>query len=162
MMMEYRYIQTPLGSMIAVTCDQFLITLDFVDQVPVKMTETMNRVDQKHDILDKVQQQLQEYFLGKRRNFTVPLHGKGTEFQQKVWQAVCNVGYGDQVAYQDIARTIDHDKAVRAVGLANGKNPLLIIVPCHRVVRLNGEMGGYAAGLDRKKWLLQHEALHKD
>ncbi len=101
--------------------------------------------------------QLDEYFNGERVNFSIDMALQGSEFQRKVWQALSGVGYGETLSYKDIALRIDNPKAARAVGNANNKNPLCIIIPCHRVVGSNGSLTGYAGGLWRKKWLLEHE-----
>lgn len=101
--------------------------------------------------------QLQEYFNGTRQQFDLPLAPHGTEFQQRVWRALTDIPYGATVSYAHIARAIDNPKGVRAVGLANGRNPISIIVPCHRVIGANGALTGYGGGLPRKEWLLRHE-----
>ena len=101
--------------------------------------------------------QLQEYFAGKRTTFDLPLAASGTTFQQQVWQALLTIPYGKTCSYGDIARAIGNPKGVRAVGLANGKNPLAIVVPCHRVIGADGKLTGYAGGLNRKQQLLALE-----
>ncbi len=106
----------------------------------------------------EARQQLEEYFAGARRQFTLKLAAQGTAFQQQCWAALCNIPYGETRSYGEQARAIANEKAVRAVGLANGKNPIGIIVPCHRVIGANGSLTGYAGGLPRKQWLLAHEA----
>ncbi len=103
--------------------------------------------------------QLNEYFAKQRTHFTVPLDTQGTAFQQSVWQALMAVPYGELKTYGDIAKQLNNPKAVRAVGAANGKNPISIIVPCHRIVGANNKLTGYAGGLARKQWLLQHEGI---
>ena len=103
-------------------------------------------------------QQLAEYFSGTRQQFSVTLAPKGTEFQQQVWQALSALAFGESCSYSDIANTIDRPKAVRAVGAANGANPIAIIVPCHRVIGKGGKLTGYAYGLGMKQWLLDLEA----
>ena len=105
-------------------------------------------------------QQLNEYFNGTRRQFAVPLSMHGTEFQQSVWQALQKIGYAKTVSYRQIASMVGNTKAVRAVGMANSKNPVAIIVPCHRIIGSNGKLTGYASGLDKKQWLLDHETRH--
>ncbi|MGF1735697.1 methylated-DNA--[protein]-cysteine S-methyltransferase [Photobacterium satsumensis] len=105
-------------------------------------------------------QQLAEYFNGQREHFDVELDMAGTAFQKTVWQALNGIGYGDTCSYGDIANDIGNPKAVRAVGAANGKNPVPIIVPCHRVIGSSGKLTGYAGGLDIKVWLLEHEKQH--
>ena len=108
-----------------------------------------------------VRDQLGEYFAGERTEFDLPLHPHGTAFQRRVWQALRAVPYGETTSYGAIARAIDAPvSAARAVGAANGQNPISIIVPCHRVIGANGSLTGYGGGLDAKKWLLSHEAAH--
>ncbi|MBO3286141.1 methylated-DNA--[protein]-cysteine S-methyltransferase [Paenibacillus sp. FSL M8-0228] len=101
--------------------------------------------------------QLDEYFKGERFEFMFPYAFEGTDFQQKVWNALVSVGYGKTTAYKDIALAIGNEKAIRAVGSANGKNKLSIVIPCHRIIGSNQKLTGYAGGLWRKEWLLQHE-----
>jgi len=102
--------------------------------------------------------QLAEYFDGSRTTFDLPIHQNGTDFQQGVWNALKNIPFGKTVSYGYIAKKINNPKSVRAVGAANGKNKVWIIVPCHRVIGSDGSLTGYAGGLERKKWLLNHEA----
>ncbi|MDP5189388.1 methylated-DNA--[protein]-cysteine S-methyltransferase [Rheinheimera baltica] len=101
--------------------------------------------------------QLQAYFAGTLQQFTLPLAASGTLFQQHVWQTLCEVPFGMTCSYADIARRIGNNNAVRAVGSANGRNPIAIVVPCHRVIGANGTLTGYAGGLEKKAWLLKHE-----
>ena len=101
--------------------------------------------------------QLQEYFEGKRIDFNLKLNPKGTEFQQKVWQELLNIPFGKTLSYLELSKKLGDVKAIRAVAAANGKNPLWIVVPCHRVIGTDGSLTGYAGGLGRKKWLLEHE-----
>lgn len=101
--------------------------------------------------------QLQEYFEGKRTDFTFKLNPKGTDFQQKVWQELRNIPFGKTISYMDLSKKLGDVKAIRAAASANGKNPLWIVVPCHRVIGTDGSLTGYAGGLWRKKWLLEHE-----
>ena len=101
--------------------------------------------------------QLQEYFVGKRNNFHLKLNPKGTEFQQRVWQELLNIPFGKTLSYLELSKKLGDVKAIRAVAAANGKNPLWIVVPCHRVIGTDGSLTGYAGGLWRKKWLLEHE-----
>jgi len=104
--------------------------------------------------------QLQEYFEGRRLTFEIPLAPAGTEFQRRVWMALRDIPYARTVSYGDVAREIGNPKGGRAVGLANGRNPISIIVPCHRVIGSDGSLTGYGGGLERKQWLLEHEARH--
>lgn len=101
--------------------------------------------------------QLDEYFAGNRTTFTVALSPQGTDFQQRVWRALMQVGYGDTVSYGNIAKQLGKPKASRAVGAANGANPIPIIIPCHRIIGANGKLTGFGGGLPTKQWLLAHE-----
>ena len=117
---------------------------------------------QKHwkrddQLLKPVRAQLEAYFAGELQDFDLPLEGEGTAFQQKVWKALCKIPYGETISYGELARRIGQPTASRAVGLANGQNPIAVIVPCHRVIGANGSLTGYGGGLPRKQWLLAHE-----
>jgi methylated-DNA-[protein]-cysteine S-methyltransferase len=103
--------------------------------------------------------QLTEYFAGTRRVFDLPLRPQGTAFQQRVWRELTEIPYGETWSYGELAKRIDKPSASRAVGLANGRNPISILVPCHRVIGADGSLTGYGGGLDRKRWLLAHEGL---
>ncbi len=121
-------------------------------------------IDEKNettDFTDQVYLQLSEYFGGIRKSFDLPLLLHGTEFQKKVWNALCQIPYGQTRTYKQIAEYIDNPKACRAVGMANNKNPLMIVVPCHRVIGSNGSLTGYAGGLDIKEELLSIEKSPK-
>lgn len=114
-----------------------------------------------HPVLVLAHQQLQEYFSGSRHDFTVPLSMNGTEFQLAAWLALQTIPYGKTVSYKAIAEQIGRPKAMRAVGMANNRNPIAIIVPCHRVIGANGQLVGYGGGLDMKQWLLEHEKTYR-
>jgi len=109
--------------------------------------------------LPKAKQQLAEYFAGKRRVFDLPLALQGTPFQQRVWQALTEIPFGVTWSYGQLAQHIGNPKASRAVGLANGSNPISILVPCHRVIGADGSLTGYGGGVERKQWLLAHEGI---
>ena len=113
--------------------------------------------DDEHPILQLTISQLKEYFNGERREFSIPLAANGTEFQNKVWQALTTIPYGETWCYKDLAIAVGNPKASQAVGGANGKNPISIIVPCHRVIGKNGSLTGYAGGVDIKQVLLDLE-----
>ncbi|MBB1312991.1 MULTISPECIES: methylated-DNA--[protein]-cysteine S-methyltransferase [Aliivibrio] len=115
--------------------------------------------DDEHPILQLTVSQLKEYFNGERREFSIPLAANGTEFQNKVWQALTTIPYGETWCYKDLAIAVGNPKASQAVGGANGKNPISIIVPCHRVIGKNGSLTGYAGGLDIKDALLKLEGV---
>jgi methylated-DNA-[protein]-cysteine S-methyltransferase len=108
-------------------------------------------------IIQQTCKQLDEYFAGKRKIFDLPLSPVGTPFQQKVWKALQQIPYGETISYAQLAQSVDNPKACRAVGSANGKNPVAIIIPCHRVINTGGKLGGYAYGLEIKKQLLDLE-----
>jgi methylated-DNA-[protein]-cysteine S-methyltransferase len=116
--------------------------------------------DRNSGPLPEAIRQLGEYFTGQRRKFDLPLRLHGTEFQQRVWNVLREIPYGVTWSYGELARRIDNPNASRAVGLANGRNPISILVPCHRVIGADGSLTGYGGGLERKRWLLAHERLH--
>lgn len=124
----------------------------------------VNRIDDKNnpsEVSDLAFSQVREYLDGKRTGFDFPYKLSGTEFQIKVWKALCDIPYGETRSYKDIAETIGNSKAGRAVGMANHRNPMCIVVPCHRVIGTNGKLMGYAGGLDMKKRLLELEQKYK-
>jgi methylated-DNA-[protein]-cysteine S-methyltransferase len=104
--------------------------------------------------------QFDEYFAGTRKEFNLITDPKGTPFQESVWKELLNIPYGFTISYLELSRRLNHEKAIRAVGSANGKNPINIIIPCHRVIGMDGSLTGYGGGLWRKKWLLEHEAKY--
>ena len=109
------------------------------------------------DVLAAARDELTAYFAGRLREFTVPLAPNGTDFQRRVWGALTRIPYGTTISYADLARRVENVTAVRAVGAANGRNPIPVIVPCHRVIGSDGSLTGFGGGLDRKRWLLHHE-----
>jgi methylated-DNA-[protein]-cysteine S-methyltransferase len=111
--------------------------------------------------LPEAVRQLEEYFAGARRAFDVPLRPQGTAFQRRVWDALSEIPYGSTSSYGELARRIDNPGAARAVGLANNRNPISVVIPCHRVIGADGSLTGYGGGLERKRWLLAHEASHQ-
>ncbi len=151
------YFQSPVGYLRLQADDEGLQSL-LLSSLPVDepgVTEPSS-----HPILALAYQQLREYFSGMRKEFTVPLAMQGTDFQLAAWQALQNIPYASTVSYKFIAEQIGRPKAMRAVGMANNRNPVAIIVPCHRVIGANGKLVGYAGGLDMKQWLLEHEHQH--
>lgn len=138
--------------MMAITGNDYCITkVLFVD----------NFIDRPSDVLGKEVrkciEELDEYFKGNRESFTVRIDPEGSEFNKSIWKLLQGIEYGKTISYLELARRFGNEKAVRAVGKANSMNPLAVIVPCHRVVGLTGEMVGYAGGLEKKRWLLDHE-----
>ncbi len=126
----------------------------------IRFTEEKGMVSMtEHALLKETVRQLEAYFNGSLRQFDLPLEPEGTSFQQKVWAALLTVPYGTTASYLDIAKAIGNPKAVRAVGMANGRNPIPIVIPCHRIIGSDGRLVGYSAGIERKIWLLKHEGL---
>ncbi|WP_337878674.1 methylated-DNA--[protein]-cysteine S-methyltransferase [Rheinheimera sp.] len=152
-MQQQLQLPSPLGLIEISASEQGIQSIYFVDH-----SDAPSQSNQP--ALQQCQQQLTDYFAGKRQQFDLPLAASGTAFQQRVWAALCTIGYGQTCSYGDIALQLQNPKAVRAVGAANGRNPLSIVVPCHRVIGANGSLTGYAGGLERKLWLLQHEQNH--
>ncbi len=145
------YIDTPLGLMEFKASELGITQLIFCGDV--KQTVKPNQ------ITDNCKQQLSEYFAGSRKVFDLPLDQHGTDFQQSIWHCLCQIPFGQTLSYLDIANKINNPKSVRAVGGANGRNPISIIVPCHRVIGSSGTLTGYAGGIERKLWLLKHEGI---
>lgn len=145
-------VETPVGYLELTSDQNFLLSVSFAE-MPGKLS------DFQPAILKESIAQITEYFDGKRKEFDLKLQPAGTDFQLKVWEEVKKVTFGKTVSYLDIAIKTGSKNNTRAVGLANGKNPIPIIIPCHRIIGTNGKLTGYAGGLERKKWLLQHELL---
>ncbi|WP_428775024.1 methylated-DNA--[protein]-cysteine S-methyltransferase [Vibrio sp.] len=151
----YCYYQSPLGTMTLQANQQGLLGAWFATQTT--QPDQLGNSDDQHPVLRQAVCQLEEYFAGQRQQFDLPLAASGTEFQKQVWRALTEIPYGETFSYQQLAEAIGNPKAVRAVGLANGKNPISIIVPCHRVIGKNGRLTGYAGGVERKAALLAIE-----
>jgi methylated-DNA-[protein]-cysteine S-methyltransferase len=130
----------------------------FWDEQDVPYASSLTSLSPISQILSKSVKQLEQYFKGERKAFELPLDLNGTEFQMRVWQALMAIPYGTTCSYSALAQNIGHEKAVRAVGTANGRNPICIIVPCHRVIAANGTLGGYSGGLHVKSHLLKLES----
>lgn len=145
-----QYIKTPLGE-IGIWADDIAVKkVLFCDQQ--SDTENTNSITQQ------TAKQLNEYFLGKRSQFELPLDPEGTSFQKQIWNELVKVHFGSTKTYLYLAEKINNPKSVRAVGAANGDNPIAIIIPCHRIIGSNGKLTGYAGGMERKRWLLEFEA----
>jgi methylated-DNA-[protein]-cysteine S-methyltransferase len=145
-------IDSPLGTLRLLATDDALVGLYLPEQTPPPADARRSRV------ADDTARQLAEYFAGKRRTFDVPVAPRGTGFQERVWNTLLRIPFGTTWTYGQLARAIDRPAASRAVGTANGANPISIIVPCHRVIATSGALTGYAGGLAAKKWLLDHES----
>ena len=147
--METVNIKTPLGMATIKGDENGIAVIAIADEGVVS--------ERIPSILQEAVTQLQDYFDGKRTHFDLTLNPAGTEFQQKVWKGLCEIPFGKTMSYLELAKQLGDVKAIRAVASANGKNPLWIVVPCHRVIGTDGSLTGYAGGLWRKKWLLEHE-----
>ena len=145
------YIDSPVGPIEISGDDDFVSTVGFVD-------ETKTDTNMLPKVIRDCKQQLEEYFAGTRKDFSLLLSQSGTDFQRRVWSELVNIPYGKTTSYLQLAKNIGDVKSIRAVGAANGKNNIAIIVPCHRVIGNNGTLVGYAGGLDKKKWLLDFES----
>lgn len=148
------YCKTPIGGILLRSDGHALTGVELgQEETPLPFGEE----DEPDEILDEAKQQFQEYFSGKRRDFDLPLSLKGTSFQERVWRSLAEIPYGETISYAELASRVGQPKACRAVGSANGRNRLAVILPCHRVIAADGSLGGYGGGLFRKKWLLDHE-----
>lgn len=150
-------IQTPIGPLHAAFDEEGrLAELGFRESTSLRVSESTSDSSTTRR-LENLSTQLVEYFSGKRKTFDFPLAPRGTEFQLAVWNALLEIPYGDTVTYAELARRIGRPAAVRAVGAANGANPIPVIIPCHRVIGSNGTLTGYGGGIERKQWLLALE-----
>lgn len=156
---------TPLGPMFVCATDKGICLLEFTDRrmLETEFRDLQNRLNAviligENEYTRLLKKELSEYFEGTRFDFTIPLHTPGTEFQNQVWNELKNIPFGETRSYQEQAIILKNPKAVRAVASANGHNRIAIVIPCHRVIGKDGSLTGYAGGLDRKKWLLDHES----
>ena len=159
MQLSFMEMASPVGLLKLVAHDTALVAVLWENEDPkrVRLAELVE--DKKHPILLETQKQLNEYFSGQRQVFDLPLDFEGTEFQEKVWQALLTIPFGETRSYKQIAEQIGNPKSVRAVGAANGKNPISIIAPCHRVIGASGKLVGFAGGLENKDILLKIERI---
>ncbi|HEU4472608.1 MAG TPA: methylated-DNA--[protein]-cysteine S-methyltransferase [Flavisolibacter sp.] len=148
------YLDSPLGQLQVQCNESSLVKVHFID-------EPVEAVNEEHPLLQACSDQLRKYFEGSLKRFDLPLGQQGTPFQLKVWELLYRIPFGKTLSYNELSKRYGDVKAIRAVASANGRNNLAIIVPCHRVIGSNASLTGYAGGLWRKKWLLDHEAkLH--
>ncbi len=146
------FCDTPIGYLEIEENNNYIVSVKLIKEL-----SNDKYVDDNNIILNMAKQQINEYFLRKRKIFDLPIKFNGTEFQKSVWNSLLNIPYGKTKSYKDVAKDIGNIKACRAVGMANNKNPIMIIVPCHRVIGTNGKLVGYACGLNIKKKLLELE-----
>ena len=164
-MSYYDIIATPIGRLFVGGSARGLHRIDFIDdhrdgasRVALLERESGEPAERDSEAAAFATAQLSEYFAGERSEFDLPLHPVGTDFQLRVWEALLDVPYGETVSYGEIAEAIGNPGGSRAVGAANGRNPISIVAPCHRIIGANGSLTGYGGGLDRKAWLLNLEA----
>lgn len=155
---------SPVGLLFLARSERGLRHLEFMDRKSIKRLIARHADPESGDTweaslltLKPIVDQLEAYFCGALTDFTIPLDPVGTDFQRQVWKALLKIPYGETRSYGDVARAIDQPRSARAVGLANNQNPIAIVVPCHRVIGANGSLTGYGGGMQRKRWLLQHE-----
>lgn len=149
-------IDSPIGGLAISSNGAALTRIDFVKPPPPAVA------DRGDELLCEAARQLRAYFAGTLSEFDLPLDPAGTEFQRRVWNALCAIPWGHTVSYTEIARRVGRPTATRAVGAANGRNPIAIVIPCHRVIGANGSLTGYGGGLPIKRWLLAHEESGED
>jgi O-6-methylguanine DNA methyltransferase len=175
MLLRRAVVSTPLGDMLALSSDEGLCALEFMNvwsanspaSLPNRLTRLERRlaswfpphdiVDEENDVIARTRRWLAGYFAGIATILDVPLDMRGARFEQRVWRALRDIRPGETTSYGSIAKQVGAPSAARAVGLANGANPISIIVPCHRVIGSNGALTGYGGGLERKSWLIDHE-----
>jgi O-6-methylguanine DNA methyltransferase len=157
-------ISTPLGPMLAGATLEGVCLLEFTDRIrlekefdDLKRMLNADMVPGRNQHTDQLEKELGEYFEGKRKAFSVPLHTPGNEFSQSVWKTLRDIPYGKTWSYKEQSEAMNNPKAIRAIAATNGRNRLAIVIPCHRVIGSDGSMTGYAAGVDKKKWLLNFE-----
>jgi methylated-DNA-[protein]-cysteine S-methyltransferase len=154
----FKTMPSPVGKLTLVASDKGLSAILWPQDDPKRVRLPVLTRDENHPVLVKAEKELAEYFAGKRRRFTVKLDFAGTDFQKRVWQALLEIPFGETRSYAQVARRIGRPTATRAVGAANGRNPISIIAPCHRVIGANGALTGFAGGLKAKQTLLALEA----
>jgi methylated-DNA-[protein]-cysteine S-methyltransferase len=158
MTLFYKEIESPVGKLKLVASAKALVAVLWEQERPDRVKLPALKLDAQQPILLEAERQLSEYFSGTRTEFELPLELNGSEFQKRVWRALREIPFGQTTSYLDLAKAVGSARAVRAIGAANGKNPLSIIVPCHRVVGATGSLTGFAGGLDVKAKLLALEA----
>jgi methylated-DNA-[protein]-cysteine S-methyltransferase len=157
MSLAYKMIDSPVGKLKLVASDQGLVAILWQNDKPTRVRLNELTEDARHPLLLETERQLGEYFAGKRKTFSVPLDMRGTSFQKNVWHALLAIPFGETRSYGQLAKQLGNPQAVRAVGAANGRNPISIIVPCHRVIGSSGKLTGFAGGLETKAHLLNLE-----
>jgi methylated-DNA-[protein]-cysteine S-methyltransferase len=162
MKLAYNIIKSPVGKLKLIASDKGLVAILWEHDNPQRVRLSNLTEEMNHPILQETKRQLEEYFEGKRKSFSLALDIRGTRFQNEVWQALLAIPFGEIRSYGQLARQLGNPKATRAVGAANGRNPISIIVPCHRVIGSSGKLTGFAGGLDTKRLLLRLEANNSE
>lgn len=157
----FKRVASPVGTLTLVATDNGLAAILWEHERPNRVRLDIEAEDRRHPVLVDAERQLAEYFAGRRKRFALKLDVTGTTFQRKVWNALLTIPFGETRSYAQIAQQIGHPRAVRAVGAANGRNPLSIVAPCHRVIGSSGALTGFAAGLDVKARLLALEGVQR-
>jgi methylated-DNA-[protein]-cysteine S-methyltransferase len=157
MSLAYKIMKSPVGKLKLVASHKGLVAILWENENPRRVRLNEMALDEKHPILLKAEKQLSEYFAGKRKEFAIALDARGTPFQKSVWEALLAIPFGETRSYGQLAKQLGNARASRAVGAANGKNPVSIIVPCHRVIGASGKLTGFAGGLPTKEHLLNLE-----
>jgi len=157
--MVFSFLDSPVGKLVLVCDEQYVYALIYKNNWPTFKSNFPLAKKGANDLTLKAERQLSEYFSGKRKTFSLPLKSNGTFFQESAWQVLAEIPYGKTISYEFQAQKMKNSKAVRAVGSANGKNPLSILIPCHRVTGKNGSLRGYAGGVNQKKYLLELEGV---
>lgn len=157
-----RQVDSPIGTLTLVATDDALVAVLWPEEREgrVRFSTEPTTAPQSHTVLADAATQLAEYFAGERVRFDIPVELRGTEFQQQVWRSLAEIPFGETSTYGKQAAAIGRPAAVRAVGAANGRNPLSLVLPCHRIVGADGKLTGFAGGIETKRWLLDHEATH--
>lgn len=157
MNLYYKFALTPVGKLKLVASDKGLVAVLWENDNPSRVRLSKLEENDQYPILLKAERQLQEYFSGQRQDFDLPLDLRGTDFQKSVWEALCTIPFGETRSYGELATQLGKPSAGRAVGAANGRNPISIVVPCHRVIGSSGKLTGFAGGLETKAHLLSLE-----
>ena len=155
----YTECDSPVGCLRLTTDGKAIVGVEMESVSGRPRTATLDQRSDEHPLLIEAMRQLRDYFEGNLRAFTVTVAPAGTPFQRKVWRALQGIPWGKAISYGELARRIGSPGSARAVGMANGRNPIAIVIPCHRVIGADGSLTGYGGGLDRKRWLLAHEGV---
>ncbi len=158
MSLHSKFIDSPVGKLKLIASDRGLVAILWPNDNPRRVRPPDHAENARHPVLTKTETQLAEYFAGKRAHFDIPLDPQGTPFQRAVWEALVAIPFGETRSYGQLAKQLGNRNATRAVGAANGRNPISIVVPCHRVVGSTGKLTGFAGGLPTKSFLLELEA----